>query len=42
LFDVGFNVSHLKRGLSFEDYCQGTTQIKNVAITILKMTLSHI
>jgi hypothetical protein len=32
LFDVGSNVSHLKRGLSFEEYCQGTTQIENVVI----------
>jgi hypothetical protein len=31
LFDVGSNVSHLKRRLSFEDYYQGTTQIENVA-----------
>jgi len=30
LFDVGSNVSHLKRGLLFEDYCQGTTQIEDV------------
>jgi hypothetical protein len=32
LFDVGSNVLHLKRGLFFEDYCQGTTQIEDVAI----------
>ncbi len=31
LFDVGSNVSHSKRGLFFEDYCQGTTQIEDVA-----------
>jgi hypothetical protein len=31
LFNVGSNVSHLKQGLSFEDYYQGTTQIENVA-----------
>jgi hypothetical protein len=30
LFDVGYNVSHLKQGLSFEDHFQGTTQIENV------------
>jgi hypothetical protein len=31
LFDVGSNVSHLRWRLSFEDYCQGNTQIENVA-----------
>ncbi len=31
LFNVGSNVSHLKQGLSFEDYYQGTTVIENVA-----------
>jgi hypothetical protein len=32
LFDVGSDVSHLKQGLYFENYCQGTTQIENMAI----------
>jgi hypothetical protein len=30
-FNVGSNVSHLKQGFSFEDYCQKITQIENVA-----------
>jgi hypothetical protein len=32
LFDVGSNVSHLKQQFIFEDYCQGITQIEDVAI----------
>ncbi len=43
LFNVGSNVAHLKQGLSFEDYCQRTTQIENVAtITTSEMTLLNI
>jgi hypothetical protein len=30
-FNVGSNVSHLKQGFSFQDYCQKITQIENVA-----------
>jgi hypothetical protein len=41
LFDVGSNVSHLKRRSSFENYFQRTTQIENELVNYQMLVNFH-